>query len=62
MLSLPELEPTMAELRSRHQLNLLSIEALAAPARLDTPQRRPIRGRPPRLPAVDDEGEGRPWS
>lgn len=30
ILSLRELGPTIAELRSRHQLNLLSIEALAA--------------------------------
>lgn len=30
VLSLRELAPTIAELRSRHQLNLLSIEALAA--------------------------------
>lgn len=35
MLSLRELGPTIAELRSHHQLNILSIEALAAAARLD---------------------------
>jgi hypothetical protein len=35
MLSLRELGPTIAELRSRHQLNILSIEALAAAARLN---------------------------
>ena len=35
MLSLRELGPTIAALRSRHQLNILSIEALAAAARLN---------------------------
>lgn len=35
MLSLRELGPTIAELRSRHQLNILSIEALAAASRLN---------------------------
>jgi hypothetical protein len=35
MLSLRELGPTIADLRSRHQLNILSIEALAAAARLN---------------------------
>ena len=35
MLSLRDLGPTIAELRDRHQLNLLSIEALAAAKILD---------------------------
>ena len=35
MLSLRELGPTIAELRSRHQLNILSIEALAAASQLN---------------------------
>lgn len=34
LLSLRELGPTIAELRSHHQLNILSIEALAAATRL----------------------------
>ncbi len=35
LLSLRELGPVIAELRARHQLNLLGIEALAAAATLD---------------------------
>lgn len=35
LLSLRELGPTIAELRSRHQLNILSIEALAAASQLN---------------------------
>ena len=35
LLSLRELGPTIAELRQHHQLNILSIEALAAATRLD---------------------------
>ena len=34
LLSLRELGPTIAELRSQHQLNILSIEALASASRL----------------------------
>jgi hypothetical protein len=35
LISLRDLGPTIAELRRRHQLNILSIEALAAATRLD---------------------------
>ncbi len=35
LLSLRELAPTIAQLREDHQLNILSIEALAAATRLD---------------------------